>query len=947
MSTGALRLVSTRGQSISSGTLEDSLKTNFLLDFSHPNRQEAFISFKVEHFGQILFNFLVAAGLTVGLVLYWSVALASNPDADTAILSATTFVFVILLSWFLAYVKKYHFRSFYVKKRMTFAILENFFMVAFSLILDLIVLMRVLAGACKNTTFLHIWQCNFAAPVRGMPIDSSICAIFVPLLCSMTLPLINSKAALFCYVVNITFIYVLVGVYDASSAISILAICTTIAVSIHFMYAYSQVLLFVYFFKTQTLQRQREDDAILKAQEMRHVIGKVAHDLKTPLSSLTYGLDSLKDTMNKVGRQPSSDVRHSFSAEKAADKQSIWSPASSKSSLSPSNVTIHVLHDFKFALESMQASHLQVMMILNRCIDYSTIANGLSLVPRSAPVSILHVVNIALSWASKVYDNREMVFDRILHGITTMVTDPIWLQDNLICLLGNALKFSTSGPVKVRVAKSAMTAEHLAQRSVVGASDYHFSHRSINPKVSFREEPELITEPPLKTRAMAARDRVDSKEGSKSSKSLKSSFSSQPWSGIEEDLEKGLGGLAIVVEELGSSSSSSDKAASGVRRAYSTTSSMGDRGSSVSALVREGVIFEVEDAGKAIGGDVAERLFLPADNGAERAIGGSGLGLFCLSERVKALGGRYGLVSPLQRNVDGIAGNDVGNLFWFLLPYVPVTTSSYDRQDMELALGSHSTEHKNADVKLFDAAVGYGSADAFPATQSIDNDWGEGKSLNSAEAPVPELPPPPLVGSLKILVVDDSPLILKMLKLTLQKRGHCVSATTNGYEALDMIKQGWLEEEDLRPLKAKGMHYVSGDCPPEVKLDTMSAIQEPNQDLASTTKTQAVPVKAATASTPIRPGMYDVMLLDIQMPVIDGLQVMQEYKKICLNFQAEKGQVNPPYGLIIIAMSANNDPASMEGARDAGADFFFAKPFDVESFQRVMGRLIPRFRRDF
>eukprot|EP01031_Cornospumella_fuschlensis_P033365 gene33365-40363_t len=905
------------GQSAPSGTLEDSLKTNFLLDFSHPNRQEAFISFKVE---QILFNFLVTAGLTVGLVLYWSVALVSNPDADTAILSAITFVFVILLSWFLAYVKKYHFRSFYVKNRVTFTVLENFFMVIFSLVLDLIVLMRVLSGACKNTTFLRIWHCNLAAPVRGMPIDSSICVIFLPLLCSMTLPLINSKSALLCYVVNNTFLFVLIGVYNATSAISIFAICTAIAVSIHFMYAYSQALMFVYFVKTQTLQQQREDDAIQKAQEMRHVIGKVAHDLKTPLSSLTYGLDSLKDTMNKVRRQPSSssDIQHPLSVDKASDKQSFWSPASSKSSLSPSNVSIQVLHDFKFALENMQASHLQVMMILNRCIDYSTIANGLSLVPRSAPVSILHVVNIALSWASKVYDNREIVFDRVLHGITTMV----------------------------RVAKGDMTAEHLAQRSVVGARDYHFLHRSLNPKVSFREEPELITEPSLKTGAMATRDRVDSREGSKSPKSLKSSFSSLPWSGIEEDLEKGLGGLAIVVEELGSSSSS-DKAASGVRRAISTPSSVGDRGSSVSALARDGVIFEVEDAGKAIGGDVAERLFLPADNGAERAIGGSGLGLFCLSERVKALGGRYGLVSPLQRNVDGIAGNDIGNLFWFLLPYVPVTTSSYDRQDMELALGSQSTEQKNTDVSLIDATVGYGSANAFPPTQSIDNDWGEGKSLNSAEAPVPELSPPPLVGSLKILVVDDSPLILKMLKLTLQKRGHCVSVTTNGYEALDMIKQGWLEEEDLRTLKAKGMHYVSGDCPAEVKLDTMSTIQEPNQDSASPTRTQTVPTKAPTASNPVRSGAYDVMLLDIQMPVIDGLQVMQEYKKMCLNFQAEKGktgEVNPPYGLVIIAMSANNDPASMEGARDAGADFFFAKPFDIESFQRVMGRLIPSFR---
>ncbi|RYH22973.1 hypothetical protein EON65_18460 [archaeon] len=281
MSTSTVRVLNMRGQSVSSQSLEEDLRTNFLLDFVNPQRQEALISFRVEQFGGILFTFLVATGLTVGLVLYWVVALVGHTGLDSIILSACTFVFVIALSWFLAYVKKFHFRDAYVANRLTFTVLENFFMVTFSLILDFIVLTRVLTGACKSTSFLHIWHCNLAAPVRGMPIDSSICAIFVPLLCTMTLPLISSKVALLCYIVNNSFIYTLIGVYRATSAISILSICTFIALSIHYMYTYSQVLLFVYFVKTQTLQQQREEDAVLKAQEMRHVIGKVAHDLKT------------------------------------------------------------------------------------------------------------------------------------------------------------------------------------------------------------------------------------------------------------------------------------------------------------------------------------------------------------------------------------------------------------------------------------------------------------------------------------------------------------------------------------------------------------------------------------------------------------------------------------------------------------------------------------------
>lgn len=661
--------------------------------------------------------------------------------------------------------------------------------------------------------------------------------------------------------------------------------------------------------------------------------------------------------MDKVKRQPSSDTRHPFSVDRdssvhASGHQTKWSPTSSKSSLSPSNVSVQVLNDFKYALEGMQASHLQVMMILNRCIDYSTIANGLSLVPRTAPVSILHMVYVALHWANKVYDNREVLLEKTeLHGATTMATDPVWLQDNLLCLVSNALKFSGTGEIKLRITKGDMNLESWMNRSVVGSRDSPLSNRSLRPRVSFRDEPPLVIESSLSSRQMGSRERENSKEATKSSpKSMISSFSSTPWSAADDDLELGLGELAIVVEEGGSSSSSSDEdhtreeslAAPRPHIFGHAPISTVDH-ATLSASTVEGVRFEVEDPGHAIGADTAARLFLPSDNGAERSVGGSGLGLFCLAERVKALGGQYGLVSPLQRNVDGILGNDYGNLFWFLLPYLEATSSSFDRQEMEKLTGKQHLESKS--LCGMHATSAQGSLAYTFANIPLDN----AKPEDSAS---PQRSSSSQLQSLNVLIVDDSPLILKMLKAALQKRGHCVTVTTNGYEALDMIKQGWQKEDELLTLAAKGMQPTPSDYVGEVKLESQSTsiARSESTDVSTihpTTRSASGSLGINTNCTDSRSGAYDVMLLDIQMPIIDGLQVMHKYHTMWADFQHERGSTGDvdfiaQYGLVIIAMSANNDPAAMEGASQAGVDFFFAKPFDIDSFQRVVRKFIPR-----
>eukprot|EP00599_Poterioochromonas_sp_BG-1_P016460 CAMPEP_0173166108 /NCGR_PEP_ID=MMETSP1105-20130129/21808_1 /TAXON_ID=2985 /ORGANISM="Ochromonas sp., Strain BG-1" /LENGTH=141 /DNA_ID=CAMNT_0014087269 /DNA_START=514 /DNA_END=937 /DNA_ORIENTATION=- len=55
-------------------------------------------------------------------------------------------------------------------------------------------------------------------------------------------------------------------------------------------------------------ERERNADAV-HAMEMRHMIGNIAHDLKTPLSSFTNGLDLIKQILTCANEKVVSDLR--------------------------------------------------------------------------------------------------------------------------------------------------------------------------------------------------------------------------------------------------------------------------------------------------------------------------------------------------------------------------------------------------------------------------------------------------------------------------------------------------------------------------------------------------------------------------------------------------------------------------------------------------------------
>ena len=78
-----------------------------------------------------------------------------------------------------------------------------------------------------------------------------------------------------------------------------------------------------------------------------------------------------------------------------------------------------------------------------------------------------------------------------------------------------------------------------------------------------------------------------------------------------------------------------------------------------------------------------------------------------------------------------------------------------------------------------------------------------------------------------------------------------------------------------------------------------------------------------------KPDYFDAVLMDVQMPVMDGYQATREIRK-----DARFAK------LPIIAMTANAMVSDQEDARDAGMDDHVAKPIDIKELFETLGKWI-------
>lgn len=89
--------------------------------------------------------------------------------------------------------------------------------------------------------------------------------------------------------------------------------------------------------------------------------------------------------------------------------------------------------------------------------------------------------------------------------------------------------------------------------------------------------------------------------------------------------------------------------------------------------------------------------------------------------------------------------------------------------------------------------------------------------------------------------------------------------------------------------------------------------------------------KAVEAFESAREGYYDLILMDIQMPVMDGYAAARAIRS---SKRADAGSVR------IIAMTANTFAEDVARARDAGMDGHLAKPIDIPLLMQVLRQIL-------
>ena len=116
----------------------------------------------------------------------------------------------------------------------------------------------------------------------------------------------------------------------------------------------------------------------------------------------------------------------------------------------------------------------------------------------------------------------------------------------------------------------------------------------------------------------------------------------------------------------------------------------------------------------------------------------------------------------------------------------------------------------------------------------------------------------------------------------------------------------------------------------ELNLEIASTVLRESGFVVDTAENGKIALEKVKHSTA---GEYDVILMDIQMPVMDGYEATRRIRALSDPKKA---------GIPIIAMTANAFEEDRQNAMHAGMNGHLSKPFDVQKLICVLTELLGR-----
>jgi signal transduction histidine kinase/DNA-binding response OmpR family regulator/HPt (histidine-containing phosphotransfer) domain-containing protein len=361
--------------------------------------------------------------------------------------------------------------------------------------------------------------------------------------------------------------------------------------------------------------------------------------------------------------------------------------------------------------------------------------------------------------------------------------------------------------------------------------------------------------------------------------------------------------------------------------------------------------FEVHDTGIGVSREARDRIFeafSQADGSTTRKYGGTGLGLAISKQLVELMGGKIGVDNALTQ----------GSIFWFTVsfdkrrvdpdePGFSVTAieglrvlivdehqSSREELERQVAAwnvaGDSVGDAMDTSPRLLEAARAGTPYDV--AILDMDLERTSGLSLAADIKANPEL------RAIRILLVSSD----RLAADPVQRREAGVS-----YQLIKPVRAGDLFEcIATRPRKGVAVapaieapvpvvHAGSGTRLRKVLLaeDNPVNVEVATAMLDSLGVDVSCARNGEEALQAVRAGQYDVVLMDCQMPVMDGFAATGEIRR----HERENGRGRK---LPIIAITANALQGDRESCLAAGMDDYLSKPFTQQQLAAVMGRWI-------
>eukprot|EP01033_Poteriospumella_lacustris_P010760 gene10759-7654_t len=170
--------------------------------------------------------------------------------------------------------------------------------------------------------------------------------------------------------------------------------------------------------------------------EWRYIVSNLSHDMKTPLSALISGVDCLHDILMKL--------KHGATATTAAGHSHSHDHSNSTS------VFAQELCSVEDIVSSMGSTCFFMNMMINRAIDYTKISHRIPLVPFLEYVDVPESINSCVHCINVLQSRVDIHVGPLPAQFQPqIVTDKQWFQENLTCLLSNAIKYTPDGRVDV------------------------------------------------------------------------------------------------------------------------------------------------------------------------------------------------------------------------------------------------------------------------------------------------------------------------------------------------------------------------------------------------------------------------------------------------------------------------------------------------------------------